>query len=127
MAFQYLNLDFSTELHIVRKEEIMVIKVEQSGNHVCIVLDGNLDTEGDKELAKTLRAVQRLGSYDRVSFDMRKVFYATSSGIGRILNFYKVLETTERLMEINGISDSLYEQFKDIHLETLFPINKNKE
>ena len=105
----------------------MNIKVEQTGSHVCIILDGNLDTEGDKDLARTLRTVQRLHNFDSVSFDMRKVFYATSSGIGRILNFYKVLETTERLMEINGISDSLYEQFKDIHLETLFPINRDKK
>jgi anti-sigma B factor antagonist len=104
----------------------MDIKVEQSGKDVCIILDGNLDPAGDKELAKALRAVQRFRDFDRVSFDMRKVYFATSSGIGRILNFYKVLETTERLMEINGISDSLYEQFKDIHLETLFPINKEK-
>ena len=104
----------------------MTIDVEQTGNCVCITLDGNLDTEGDKKLAKTLRYVQRLRDFDTVSFDMEKVFYATSSGIGRILNFYKFLETTERIMEINGISQSLYEQFKDIHLETLFPINKDK-
>ena len=77
----------------------MEITVEQIGYTIYITLDGNLDTEGDKDLAKALRAVQRLGEFDRVVFDMSKVFYATSSGVGRINNFYKVLETTEILLE----------------------------
>jgi len=105
----------------------MDIDVKHFNRQINITLDGKLDAAGDKELAKTLHNIDRFGEYDIVSFDMRKVTYATSSGIGRILNFFKVLETNECLMEINGISETLYEQFKEIHLETLFPIHRERK
>ena len=105
----------------------MIIKMKQLGKQIIVVINGDLDSEGDKQLSELLYNIRKLKNFEKVSFDMSVVKAATSSSIGMLLNFYKFLDSTERKMEINGISDSLYHQFKEIHLEAIFPIvQKNK-
>jgi anti-anti-sigma factor len=106
------------------KDSLMEIEIQQSGDVIHVTLYGNLDTNGDKKLAETLNKIRKIKKYNKVIFHMTEVTISISSSIGRLLNFYKFLESTERIMEINGISDSLYNQFKEIHLEKIFVIKQ---
>ena len=66
-----------------------------------------------------------MDNIDHVVFNMADVNTITSSGIGKLLNFFKHINSKSGSMEIKGISDSLYEQFLDIHLHRIFPIEKS--
>jgi anti-sigma B factor antagonist len=104
----------------------MEIKIEKEEKAIKAVLNGNIDSSNDKELSKALMDIRKIETFDHVSFDMTNVHTITSSGIGRLLNFFKFLDTTDRTMEIRGISNLLYQQFTEIHLERIFPILKEK-
>lgn len=102
----------------------MEIKHEQINETVKVEIDGDINSDGSRKLAQTLEDIRNLDDYQHVVFDMKDVKIITSAGIGKILNFFKHLDTSERTMEIKGISDILYLQFKEIHLDRIFPINK---
>ncbi|MBN1696714.1 MAG: hypothetical protein JW881_04310 [Spirochaetales bacterium] len=106
------------------KDKRMEIEFKQTEEVIHITLYGNLDTSGDKRLADVLNRIRRIEKFEKVIFHMKEVKISISSAIGRLLNFFKFLESTERVMEIDGISDSLYNQFIEIHLEKIFVIKK---
>lgn len=96
---------------------------KQDNNKIIVTIDGNIDTEGASKLSETLQEIMRLDNFSIVEFDLSTVFTTTSSGIGKLLNFYKHVDGNGGSMEITAISDSLHKQFTDIHLDRIFPIN----
>jgi anti-sigma B factor antagonist len=102
----------------------MEIDISKSGSVVNITVDGNVDTDGGHKLSVTLHEIMDMDDVQHVVFDMTTVRTTTSSGIGKLMNFYKYLDSKGAKMEISGISDSLYQQFMEIHLERIFPISK---
>jgi anti-anti-sigma regulatory factor len=57
-----------------------------------------------------------------VVFDLTTVRTITSSGIGKIMNFFKFIDGRKGSMSIKGISEQLYKQFMEIHLDRIFPM-----
>jgi anti-sigma B factor antagonist len=101
----------------------MQIEVERSGSEIAVTIDGNIDTEGGQRLTAERAAITKLDDIERVVFDLTTVRSTTSSGIGKLMNFYKHLDSIGAAMEIRGISDVLHEQFTDIHLDRIIPIS----
>lgn len=90
-----------------------------------VAIKGNIDLKGGDRLGEKLQEITYMDNIDHVVFNMTEVSTITSSGIGKLLNFFKHINSKSGSMEIKGISDSLYEQFLDIHLNRIFPISKS--
>lgn len=102
----------------------MDIEHEKKGNTVEVAIDGNIDTGGGQKLSVELAEIMEMDDVSHVIFDMTTVKTTTSSGIGKLMNFFKFMDGKGGKMEIRGISDSLYQQFAEIHLDRIFPISK---
>lgn len=102
----------------------MDIELKKSENTLTIVIDGNIDSEGGQKLSAKFQEIAEMNDIKNIILDLTTVITTTSSGIGKILNFFKHIDANGGSMEINGISDSLYNQFMEIHLNRIFPIKK---
>ncbi|MCK4543350.1 MAG: STAS domain-containing protein [Spirochaetales bacterium] len=100
----------------------MDIELEKDGSTMKIIIDGNIDTDGGHELSVQLQEVMEMDDVEHVIFNMTTCRTTISSGIGKLMNFYKYIDAKKGKMEIRGISDSLYTQFMEIHLDRIFPI-----
>jgi anti-sigma B factor antagonist len=102
----------------------MDIELEKDNGTVKLVIDGNIDTDGGQELSVTLQEIMEMEDVNNVAFDLTTVKTITSSGIGKLLNFFKFLDSKGGKMEVTGISEMLYQQFIEIHIDRIFPIRK---
>jgi len=102
----------------------MDISYKQNGITVNIVINGNIDTKGGEKLTETLNEIMKIENIKHVVFDLTTVITTTSSGIGKLLRIYKHINAIGGTMVIKGISDNLYTQFQEIHLERIFTIIK---
>lgn len=103
----------------------MDINFTKENETVKITIQGNIDTEGGSKLDAILSEVTGMDDAQFIIFDMTTVITTTSSGIGKLLRFYKHIDSKGGTMEIHGISDNLYTQFKEIHLDRIFTIAKD--
>ncbi len=101
----------------------MRVELERRGGSLRVAVDGNIDTEGARELGASLQEAS-LEGIDSVAFDLSTVRAISSAAIGKLLNFFKLVEGRNGRMSIDGISDQLYRQFMEIHLDRVFPISK---
>jgi anti-anti-sigma factor len=102
----------------------MDIELDKKGDSLKIVIDGNIDTDGGHKLAVSLQEAMDMDGIKSVVFDLTTVRTITSSGIGKIMNFFKFIDGKKSSMSVKGISDQLYKQFMEIHLDRIFPITK---
>jgi len=103
----------------------MDIDVIKTASEVKITVDGNIDTDGGAKLSVSLQEVMEMKGVNSYVFDFSTVRTITSSGIGKLMNFFKFADGNKSKMAIKGISDSLFKQFNEIHLDRLFPISKS--
>ena len=101
----------------------MEFNVMQNNGTVNISIIGAVDNNSAEELKKNLQEILQQDFQEAV-FDLSFVPFITSSGIGKFLIFYKNLVARGRRMRIKGINDNLFELFKSIKLDQLFPIEK---
>jgi anti-anti-sigma factor len=104
----------------------MNINVKECDNSLEVICSGNIDNEGEISFAQTLDDIRKKKGFDKIIFNMRDVNLIISSGIARLIMFYKLMESTERTMEIL-VSDMLYKQFHDIHLHRIISISNAPE
>jgi anti-anti-sigma factor len=102
----------------------MEIELRKDGDTVAIVIDGNIDTDGGERLSKALHSVMGMADVKNVAFNMCAVRTITSSGIGKLMNFFKYIDDKKGSMCIKGVSDTLYAQFMEIHLDRIFSISR---
>lgn len=101
----------------------MEITTRQKGDEVMVGVSGQVDTDAAERLRAELAKVIRLNPKS-VVMDLSKVPSIGSSGIGKILAFYKELNRIKATFAIKGIHENLYNIFKSIKLEKLFPISQ---
>jgi anti-anti-sigma factor len=100
----------------------MDIELDKKGDSLRIVIDGNIDTDGGHKLAVALQEAMEMDGVKSVAFDLTTVRTITSSGIGKIMNFFKYIDGRKGSMSVKGISEQLYKQFMEIHLDRIFPV-----
>jgi anti-anti-sigma factor len=105
-------------------EAVMEIELERQGEALRIVIDGNIDMEAGGKLAAALQDAMEMPGIRSVVFDLSTVRTITSSGIGKIMNFFKHIDGRKASMSVKGISDPLYKQFMEIHLDRIFPVSR---
>ncbi len=102
----------------------MELAVSIDGSTVRVVIKGSIDIDGAPELSHRLSDV--IGNEDITTaiFDLSDVQSITSSGIGKLLSFYKLFDKRGGSMKIKGISEELESQFREIHLDLILPIER---
>lgn len=99
------------DLNIVIEDDTIFFKIA-----------GAIDTKGGSELSNRFIEVTGDESLKNAEFDLSEVPTITSAGIGKLLRFFKYFDGLGGTMKITGISDSLREQFVEIHLNQIIPI-----
>lgn len=101
----------------------MQISIMNESGKIIIVAEGVIDEKGAEELKSNFTQLQ-IAPAPYVVLDMRGVTHIGSSGIGKILLFYKNLAIKNSRLEVTGLSPMLYELFHELKLDSLFTINK---
>jgi anti-sigma B factor antagonist len=101
----------------------MEFRLAHKDEAVMISIIGAVDNDNSNELKNQFQDL--LGhDFTEAIFDLTHVPFITSSGIGKILIFYKNVVANGKKMRIKGINDNLYELFRSIKLDQLFPIEQ---
>ncbi len=100
----------------------MDIATKKNGDTLYIKISGAVDESSTEKLRAELNKIA-FGKPTKVVMDLSLVPTIGSSGIGKILLFYKSLESIRSQFEIKGIQDNLHRLFKSVKLDKLFPIS----
>jgi anti-anti-sigma factor len=101
------------------KMEVTTRKTEDT---LIVKVSGAVDTEAAEVLRTELGKVLKLHP-KKVVMDLSLVPTMGSSGIGKILIFFKGLDSSSASFEIKGIHENLFNIFKAVKLDKLFPIS----
>jgi anti-sigma B factor antagonist len=101
----------------------MKLRSEIRGDTLLIKVTGAVDTLAAENLRSDLKEIL-LQKPQKVVLDLSKVPSMGSSGIGKILMFFKSLRESNSIFEIKGIHENLYPFFKTVKLDKLFPISQ---
>jgi len=101
----------------------MQVNLEVKNNSAIFQLDGMID-EGGSELLKREFTNLDIDGISEVIIDFRHVVYIGSSGIGKLLLFYKDLGVKQIRLKVINVTESIYEIFKELKLDTIFWIEK---
>jgi anti-anti-sigma factor len=101
----------------------MKVISEIRGDTLFVKVIGGVDTSAAEILRLKLNEII-LQKPQKVVLDLSMVPTMGSSGIGKILMFFKSLKEGNSIFEIKGIHENLYSFFKVIKLDKLFPISQ---
>ena len=100
----------------------MDLEIEVRKDTVEFTISGAIDTAGGAELTNKFMELAEQDGLRHAVFDLREVPTITSAGIGKLLKFFKHLDRNNGTMKIDGISDGLLEQFREVHLDQVIEI-----
>ena len=101
----------------------MEFRLSHQEEAVLVSIIGAVDNENSEELKNQFQDLLNQ-EFSEAVFDLTHVPFITSSGIGKFLIFYKNVVAKGKKMRIKGINDNLFELFRSIKLDQLFPIEK---
>lgn len=101
----------------------MKISIANEAGKVIITVDGDINEKGSEELKNTFTQLQTAPT-PYVVLNLSGVSQIGSSGIGKILLFYKNLAIKNSQLEVIGLSPLLFELFHELKLDSLFSIAK---
>ena len=84
----------------------MDIELDKKGDTLKIVIDGNIDTDGGHKLAVSLQEAMDMDGIKSVVFDFTTVRTITSSGIGKIMNFFKFIDGAQ--VHLGGVNQAAH-------------------
>jgi anti-sigma B factor antagonist len=97
--------------------EITVSRNENSGR---VEISGDIDEKGAEQLKAKLR---ELVSLKEVTIDMGNVAYIGSSGIGKLLLFYKNIAMQGGRVFLVNVQNDVLQLFRELKLDTIFVIS----
>jgi anti-sigma B factor antagonist len=100
----------------------MDVTTKDNGDTLIVKVSGAVDTSAAEILRSELNKIAGQRP-KKVVMDLSMVPTMGSSGIGKILMFFKSLDSSKASFEIKGIHENLYNIFKAVKLDKLFPIS----
>jgi anti-sigma B factor antagonist len=100
----------------------MDVTTKVTGDTLIVKVSGAVDTSAAEILRSELNKIAGQRP-KKVVMDLSMVPTMGSSGIGKILMFFKSLDSSKASFEIKGIHENLYNIFKAVKLDKLFPIS----
>ena len=102
----------------------MDITFLNSPNEIKATFSGPI-TESDGEPLRNAFEKMMQDNHKTVKLDLSLVPIMTSTGIGKLIVFYKRLKGQNRELIIKGIHNNLYDLFTSINLDKMLTIVKN--
>ncbi|QTA93830.1 STAS domain-containing protein [Desulfonema magnum] len=102
---------------------MMELNVTQDRQLACFEIRGDIDEPGAEDLKQRFRELH-IPSLREVTFDFKNVSHIGSAGIGKLLLFYKDLALNGGRIKIENVSETVYELFGVLKLDTIFTISK---
>lgn len=99
------------------------IQTEEKNGLIKVSIDGRIDNEGTQSFQENLDSILEMNS-KKIVLDLSKLEFINSSGIGKLLIFYKKARHSGIETEIEGISEELLSLFRAIRLDKLITIKK---
>lgn len=99
----------------------MDIKVHQSGDAGRLEVIGDIDEKGAEIFKARLQELKQLKN---VEIDFSHVGYIGSSGIGKLLLFYKNVTLQGGKVTISHLGTDLYNLFRELKLDTIFTMTQ---
>ncbi|HOC59607.1 MAG: STAS domain-containing protein [Syntrophaceae bacterium] len=93
------------------------ITVDKDRGRVEII--GDVDEKGAEILKSKLQEMNHLKT---VEIDFRQVAYIGSSGIGKLLLFYKNLSIHGGTLSVTRLQPDIFRLFQELKLDTIFSI-----
>jgi anti-anti-sigma factor len=100
----------------------MDVTTKVNGETLTVKVSGAVDTSAAEILRSELNKIAGQRP-KKVVMDLSMVPTMGSSGIGKILMFFKSLDSSKAAFEIKGIHENLFNIFKAVKLDKLFPIS----
>jgi anti-anti-sigma factor len=100
----------------------MDVTTKVNGDTLIVKVSGAVDTSAAELLRSELNKIAGQRP-KKVVMDLSMVPTMGSSGIGKILMFFKSLDSSKASFEIKGIHENLFNIFKAVKLDKLFPIS----
>jgi anti-sigma B factor antagonist len=98
-------------------------RINSDNNELEVIIKGRVDSEGISGFQECLtEALEK--SEEKASLNFSELEFINSSGIGKLLIFYKKFKNTGREVQIKGINEDVYTLFKAIRLDKLIEITK---
>lgn len=101
----------------------MDINLSKEGDSAVFYLAGSVDEKGAEQMKEEFTKFSP-GNIKTVKIDFKNVSYIGSSGIGKLLLFYKNMGVRSVKLEVVGVSSLIYDLFAELKLDTIFPISK---
>lgn len=105
------------------RKDAMEIEVTRQGEQARFTISGRIDEKGAEALKQRFREVNS-EDLKEIVFDFRHVSHIGSAGIGKLLLFYKDLALKEGRLRIENVSQTLYELFTVLKLDTIITIHR---
>lgn len=100
----------------------MELNVKYEQPNARITIQGDIDDDGAAILKSKLIELQGK-VLKEVVIDFSGVSYIGSTGIGKLLLFYKAISQTGGTISIVNMSEDLYKMFKIVKLDKVFELN----
>jgi anti-sigma B factor antagonist len=100
----------------------MEVTTKMHGDTLHITVSGGVDTAAAEILRSELTKAM-IYKPRKVVMNLSLVPTMGSSGIGKILMYFKSLDSNKVSFEIKGIHENVYSIFKAVKLDKLFPIS----
>jgi anti-sigma B factor antagonist len=107
---------------MIRGED-MDLTIMQNGDQVRFEVRGDIDEPGAENLKRRFREVNICAVKEAV-FDFKAVTHIGSAGIGKLLLFYKDMALNGGKIRIENVSETVWELFNVLKLNTIFAISK---
>jgi len=95
---------------------------EMSDNSFWIHLEGELDVYNISKITGQLKTKLNKIKEDKVVFDMSKLIYIDSSGIGAMVKFYKFLKDNNKKMLIYRPTENVLKLIKMTKLDRIIEL-----
>ena len=92
------------------------------GNRCRIAVKGIVDEKGAETLKKEFTKLN-LSQIKELTVDLKEVEHIGSSGIGKLLLFYKHLSANHGTLRVTNLSAPLNDLFLELKLDSLFTIS----
>lgn len=101
----------------------MEITASRQGEQARFEITGRIDENGAEAIKQRFREINS-DDLKEVVFDFRHVSHIGSAGIGKMLLFYKDLALKDGRLRIENASQTVYELFTVLKLDTIITITQ---
>jgi len=101
----------------------MEITTETQGQTAIVHVSGKIDEAGAETLKGSFSSLSIKGIKE-VQVDLKGMTYIGSSGIGKLLLFYKNLGVQQIRLRVTNVAPATYDLLNELKLNTIFSIEK---